>query len=164
MTRRQIWCVMLALLGVAVAFPLLRITDGIVTRLYLGHPSPSPEDVGSMYVPPRGAETDAGEFGYVATAEREAQIIAGFRKLSVGESREDVREAMGPPDVVEPMRSKEYNMPFIGWHYLYEIKMRRGPPNTNNVYASVFFSPDGTLHWAVPNQVAGLDEVGSYRN
>ena len=43
------------------------------------------------------------------------------------------------------MRSKEYNMPFIGWYYRYAIKTRRGPPNTNSVDVAVFFNPDGTL-------------------
>jgi hypothetical protein len=134
MTRRQFWCLMLALLGAAVAFPpLFGIADVIVTRLYLGKIQAPPEDIGFMYVAPRLAKTDGGGCGYVAIAEREAQIIAGFRKLKVGQSREEVREAMGPPDEVHPMRSKEYNMPFIGWCYLYEIKLRRGPPNTNNV-------------------------------
>src|SRR5262249_18030570 len=106
MTRRQLWCLVLALLGVAVAFPLLfGIADVVLTRLYLGKIQAAPEDVGSMYAPPRGAKSDGGGYGYVATAEREAQIIAGFRKLKVGQSREEVREAMGPPDEVHPMRS-----------------------------------------------------------
>jgi hypothetical protein len=166
MTRRQtLWFVALGIFGLAM-FPLLfQVADGIATRLLLGqNQSPVPEDVGPVYIPPREATTDGGEYAYIATAGREAEIIAGFQKLKVGQSREEVRDAMGSPDSAKPMHRKAYNMPFIGWSYTYTVKMRPGGPHMNDVYIEVFFSQDGTLHWAVPNHIAGLEQVGSYRN
>lgn len=167
MTRRQsLWFGLIALgVGGAVAFPLLWVADGIATRLLLGeNQSPPPEDIGPVYRPPLQAKTDGCEYGYVATAEREAQIIAGFRNLTVGQSREEVRDAMGAPDEAKPMYRKAHNMPFIGWSYTYKIKMRSGGPNMNDVCVEVFFSADGTLHWAVPNHIAGLEEIGGYNS
>jgi hypothetical protein len=52
------------------------------------------------------------------------------------------------------------NAPFPGWSYKYKIKMRTGGPNANDVCVQVYFDPDGKLHWAVPNHLAGLNEIG----
>ena len=159
------WATVVVVAGAGLAaLPFLfRVADRIATDLYLGeNQSPPPEDVGPVYMQPPDAKPDHSEYGYAATPEREAQIIAGFRNLKVGQSREEVRDVMGLPDSAEPMYRKARNMPFIGWKYLYEIKTQSGPPKTSNVYVSVYFNPDGNLHWAVPNRIAGLEEVGGY--
>ena len=127
-------------------------------------PASRPTDVGLTYSAPEGtvARTiDAIEYKYVATPERENEIVGGFPKLAVGQSRQDVRAAMGSPDSAEPMYGKESDAPFHGWSYTYKIKLRSGGPNMNDVYVTAYFSPDGKLSWAVPNHVEGLNEVGS---
>jgi hypothetical protein len=86
-----------------------------------------PRDKGPTYVAPAGtgaATIDGIEYQYVATAEREASIIAGFTKLTVGQSREVVRKLLGPPDFAEPLYDKQGDI-FRGWYYMYKIKMRR---------------------------------------
>jgi hypothetical protein len=169
MSRRQsLWLLFVALgiVGLA-ALPLLfRVADGIITNLLLGHnQSPPPKGTGPLYAPlATGAATiDGVDYRYIATADREAQIIAGFKKLKVGQSREEVRDAMGPPDSAEPMHRKAHNMPFIGWSYTYEVKMRSRGPNMNDVSVQIFFDADGSLHWAAPNHILGLEDVGGYR-
>lgn len=122
-----------------------------------------PTDVGPTYVAPggTGATTiDGIAFEYVATAEREAQIVAGFPKLKLGQSREEVRAALGLPDAAGPGYGKEYNPRFHGWGYMYKIRMRAEGPNTNDVCVQVFFNPAGELKWAVPNHIPGLKEIG----
>jgi hypothetical protein len=127
-------------------------------------PTTKPTDVGPTYIAPVSASTpttiDGVEYGYVATAEREKQIVDGFPKLKVGQSREEVRDALGLPDIAQPASSKEYPGRFLGWSYMYRIKMRSGGPNTNDVCVEVFFGSAGNLKWAVPNHIAGLKEVG----
>lgn len=127
-------------------------------------PASQPTDVGPTYVAPSGTGTatiNGIEYEYVATGEREAQIVAGFPKLKLGQSREEVRAALGLPDRATPGYRKEYNAPFRGWGYMYKIKMRTGSPNTNDVCVQVFFDPAGELKWAVPNHIEGFKEVGS---
>jgi hypothetical protein len=127
-------------------------------------PTTKPTDVGPTYISPVSASTpttiDGVGYEYVATAERERQIVDGFPKLKVGQSREEVRDAMGLPDTAQPGYSKEYNSRFLGWSYLYRIRMRSGGPNTNDVCVEVFFDSAGNLMRAVPNHIAGLKEVG----
>lgn len=130
-------------------------------------PSPSaqmarPSDVGPIYVTPggTGARTiDGIEYKYVATAKRRAQIVAGFPKLKLGQSREKVRAALGLPDRAYPMYDKRGQV-FGGWTYRYEIKMRAPGPNMYDVRVSLFFNPAGKLRWAVPCHIPGLKSIG----
>ena len=96
----------------------------------------------------------------MADHERESQLISGFSKLRLGQRREEVRAALGPPDTAAPLYGKEPNAPFQGWAYKYNIKLRAGGPNTNDICINVLFNPAGKLKWAVPNHIAGLNEVG----
>jgi hypothetical protein len=128
-------------------------------------PTTEPKDVGHKYVRPAGSgpRTIAGvKYAYVATPEREAQIVEGFSKLKVGQTREEVRAALGPPDKRNRSyaKVKQAKPPFLGWCYTYKIKMRGGASNENNVCVQVFFNPAGKLTWAAPN-VPGLKDVGS---
>lgn len=77
-----------------------------------------PTDVGPTYTGPTGASPatiDSVEYAYVASAERETQIVSGFPKLKVGQSREEVRDVLGAPDTAQPGYSKEYSSRFLGW-------------------------------------------------
>src|SRR4051794_36307475 len=67
-------------------------------------PTSKPVDVGPTYVAPSGTGAttiDGIQYGYVATPEREAQIVRGFPKLRLGQSREEVRDALGLPDTAQ---------------------------------------------------------------
>lgn len=120
-------------------------------------------DAGPLYVAPAGtgkATINGLEYRYLASKERESQIIEGFKKLRLGESRDDVRDALGPPDTADSMSGKHRDAPFRGWCYMYQIKMR-DLANTNDVSVHVFFDPDGKLDWAAPSNIDGLTEIGS---
>src|SRR4051794_12696240 len=68
-------------------------------------PTTEPTDVGPTYTSPTGAGAttiDGVEYEYIASAEREKQIASGFPKLKVGQSREEVRDALGMPDTSRP--------------------------------------------------------------
>ena len=121
-------------------------------------------DGGPLYVAPSGtgaANIDGVNYEYVATKDRETQITKGFHKLNIGQSRQDVRDALGSPDSAEPSYGKEANPRLRGWCYMYKIRMRAGSPNTNDVCVEVFFfDPVGKIHWAVPENITGLNEIG----
>jgi hypothetical protein len=102
---------------------------------------------------------DGTEFEYVATADREAQIVSGFPKLKLGQDPQEVRSALGPPDVAQPMSRKESNA-LVGWTYTYYIKKRIDGPNEKDMVVEVFFDPAGKLQRAVPSNIPGLGEVG----
>ena len=124
-----------------------------------------PKDEGPTYVAPAGtgaAKIDGFEYKYVATAERESNIIAGFKKLKVGQSREDVRKLLGPPDVADTSFTKGFRDEFRGWYYQYKIRMR-SLASTNDVCVEVFFDTKGKLHWAVPENIPDLREIGQVR-
>jgi hypothetical protein len=126
-------------------------------------PATKPTDVGPTYVRPNGtgaAKIDGVDYQYVATREREAQIVAGFPKLKLGQTREQVRNALGPPDFANPEFSKAFNSQFLGWSYQYYIKERVVSPNMNDPCVEVFFDPNGKITWAVPENIAGLKEIG----
>src|SRR3954466_6555172 len=89
-------------------------------------PTTKPTDVGPTYTSPTGAGAttiDGVEYEYVASAEREGRIVSGFPKLKVGQSPEEVRDALGLPDTAQPGYSKDFNSRFLGWSYMYKIKM-----------------------------------------
>jgi outer membrane protein assembly factor BamE (lipoprotein component of BamABCDE complex) len=96
----------------------------------------------------------------VATSARQAAILAGFAKLKVGQSREEVRQALGAPDKAQIAQGKLYNSPRC-WVYMYKIKMRTSGPNTKDICVEVSFDSDGKLNWAMPENIAGLNEARS---
>lgn len=151
-------------IGTVVA--IFTCTLGVASAAAVKAPPPAPTtrpaDVGGKYVPPAGtgpATIEGIKYKYVATREREGQIVAGYVKLKVGQTREDVRAALGPPDKANRQYGKEADAPFLGWSYTYRIKTRAGAPNENDVRVQVYFDPEGKLHWAYPN-VPGLKEIG----
>jgi hypothetical protein len=144
------------------------IVASVVVAFTAGCAGPStpvpmrPSDVGATYIAPSGtgARTINGlEYKYVATAERRAQIIAGYRKLKLGQSREEVRAALGLPDRAQTMYDKRGRI-FYGWDYDYDIKMRWPGPNIYDVQVSLFFNPEGKLRRALPCHIPGLKALG----
>jgi hypothetical protein len=137
-------------------------------------PSPPPppvkvqKDVGTLYVAPADTRrTPAGgvQQVYVATKERKAQIVNGFSKLKLGQTREQVRDILGPPDRAEAMHGKARSAPFHGWDYTYELKMETIDGNMSNKYADVFFDAENKLEWAEGHNIKGLHEIGpAWRN
>src|SRR5260370_9886212 len=125
-------------------------------------PTTAPTDVGATYSPPPGSgpvTIEGISYAYVVMPAREQEIVEGFRKLEVGQCREEVRQEMGPPDSAETMYGMAKDSPFHGWSYMYKIRMRPGGPNTNDVCVEVFFNPEGKLRRAVPNPIPALGDV-----
>ena len=126
----------------------------------------TPTDVGPTYVAPADSGPtiiDGISYWYVAAPARQEEITAGFPKLKVGQSREDVRQAIGAPDDASPEYGEKNAGSFSGWYYMYRIRMRGTPHEgwMSNVCVDVFFNAGGKLTWADPENIAGLSEVGS---
>ncbi|HEY8667488.1 MAG TPA: hypothetical protein VIL86_12535 [Tepidisphaeraceae bacterium] len=123
-----------------------------------------PSDEGPLYVAPEGpgAATIGGiNYEYIASKERADKIVASFPKLKVGQNRKEVRDIMGPPDNARLGVGKAMNSAPGVWSYLYKIKMRAGSPTTSDVSVEIFFDANDKLHWALPNHLSGLSEIGS---
>ena len=120
-------------------------------------------DIGPIYVPAdTGAATvDGISYEYIATADREAQILAGFQKLKVGQSREEVRDVMGPPDMAFLGRAKGPDPDVRFWVFVYKIKQMESEPMNvyNDTFIRILFDTDGKLNVATPYQIAGLKSI-----
>jgi hypothetical protein len=125
-------------------------------------PKPIPEkDIGPAYIQPQKAGPaiiDGIHYEYVATKEREVQIIDGVQKLEAGPFRADVRKLLGPPDIGRPLYGK-YNSVLIYWDYIYRIRYRDKTDWNDSDYAvELFFTPTGRLDWARVHGVPGLSK------
>ena len=121
-------------------------------------------DVGPTYLPPtstRSLGNGLHDYRYIATPARREQIVNGFGNLKVGQTREEVRAAMGPPDLADAQYSLELFPKYEGWRYHYYIRLLALGPNFRDEYVGAYFKPDGKLKWAVASNIPGLTEVGS---
>jgi hypothetical protein len=106
---------------------------------------PHGSDVGPVYVRPASASSatiDGVYWEYVAVPERHRQIFDGYPQLRIGQTREEVRALMGPPDFVKPLGDTV----FAGWAYSYDDKRREadwGGPADRSI--TVYFSPENTV-------------------
>ena len=146
-----------------IAACILLLSVGGCKNATTAGPNSKPQNPGALYSKPVGtgaATVDGIKFRYVATEERKRQILEGFPKLKIGDTRDKVREVLGPPDRDEELYGKKRSDPFHGWTLTYEIKMRH-VANTNDVCVQAFFNPDGELHWAIPANIDDLKEIGT---
>ncbi|HEX3355886.1 MAG TPA: hypothetical protein VHS31_02800 [Tepidisphaeraceae bacterium] len=116
---------------------LLLLTCSPTPLLLLGCSKSPGADVGPTFPhPPATAPIPSGHdlpWEYVATPQRQQQILAGFAKLKVGQSREQVRALLGPPDSAVPCYESWNFNKYAGWHYSYDI---RYTPHHSLIYDS----------------------------
>jgi hypothetical protein len=123
----------------------------------------APADVGPTYVAPAGMgpvtvpENDL-PFEYVATAQREQQIKAGYANLQVGASREDVRRLIGPPDGVGNQHPRRGGR-FLGFTYTYKIRTTAHMTRTYDEYVTVFFDGSHKLRCTMA-RIPGFTDIG----
>jgi hypothetical protein len=100
------------------------------------------------------------EYLYLANSGREETILTGFAKLAPGQTREQVRENLGPPDVGMPRYARDSTHAYLGWEYIYNI--RRSVNHSDDAYVQIWFAPaTTTLTFAKAYRIPGLTSVGA---
>ena len=146
-------------------FPFVAFALSGTAGCHRSPPMVIPPDVGGTYGSPVSSGitcpggTPGRRYPYAAAADRERAITSGYPGLRVGQTREQVRQLLGPPGDADPMCSKQLSPRFTGWAFTYTVRANE-PANTNNANVEVFFDPNNRLHSAVPSHVPGLAAVG----
>ncbi len=103
-------------------------------------------------------------FPYIASQERQAQIIEKYSQLTVGLTEADVFALLGEPDCAEPLYTKAPppNMEYLGFRWIYYLE--KPNPNLTNlkkdIAVQIYFNTESKTDWIVSN-IDGLDEIGS---
>jgi hypothetical protein len=105
---------------------------------------------------------------YVAEAKRRRQIVEGYPKLRLNMSPKTVEAVMGLPDYSQPKlkghldTSPAPNPPVCNAQLAYILKKDSdNAADTNDAAVFVFFTPDDKLYWGTPQNVPGLQAIGS---
>ncbi len=107
-------------------------------------------------------KASVGSFPYNAPRERRERILAGYSKLDVGVTKDEVAAAIGEPDYSQlNYGPKGPNMPLIGSSWVYYLSKRGDRANNLDPVVHVFFGTDGRARWIVPSNIEGLHEKGS---
>jgi hypothetical protein len=102
-------------------------------------------------------------FPYIASQERQTQIIKNYSKLTVGLTEADIIALLGEPDCADPLYTKAPppNMEYLGFRWTYFIE--KPDPNLSNlkkdITVEVYFDTNSKTDWIVSN-VDGLYEIG----
>jgi hypothetical protein len=130
-------------------------------------PATAPADApGGVYAHPAGTgpQTIEGiDYAYIASATRETQIRTAYASLTVGQTREDVRRALGAPDLAFPRyTSNEEGHRYLGWGYLYLLRDTPHRSSTADVNILMVFDPStNRLAWTSPSDSAKLPHLGT---
>lgn len=103
-------------------------------------------------------------FPYVADQQKNSRVREGFKRLSIGMHKDDVKKAMGEPDSEMFEYSKtNKDKELVGSTWGYYLKRTERNLATPNYDEAVFlyFKPNNELYWAQPENVNGLETLGA---
>ena len=101
-------------------------------------------------------------FPYTASPERKERILAGYPKLEVGMTKEQVAVLIGEPDYSQlSYGPKGPNMRWKGSSWSYYLYKRGDGVNSFDPVVQVFFGTNDRAKWIVPSNIEGLREKGS---
>jgi hypothetical protein len=100
-------------------------------------------------------------FSVSVFASYESDLIESYKKLKLGISKEAAQEIMGTP--TERRRNITKKGKFIGYSFTYLIyRHEEGLVNLkNDKVIKLFFDVNGNLKWVVPQNIKGLEEIGT---
>ena len=105
---------------------------------------------------------------YSVPAERKEQVLRNYPKLQIGMSLEEVEKSLGKPDFSNPLPPAHLaNTPELigqrcGDQVAYILKKTsENMSDLQDVAIYLFFSRDGVLYWAAPQNVPSLKGLGS---
>jgi hypothetical protein len=103
------------------------------------------------------------KFPYTADQSKSSRVREGFKRLSLGMKKDEVRKVMGEPDAeslnYKPMR-KSKELIYTTWDFY--LKRREAKLATDGFDEAIYlyFKPNGELYWADPSNIAELKPLG----
>ena len=102
-------------------------------------------------------------FPYTADQSKLSRVREGFKRLSLGFKKDDVKKIMGEPDFemlhYKPKQKSE-ELIYSTWSY----SLKRFESNLGkwdfDVAVVLHFKPNAELYWADPGNIAGLKHLG----
>jgi outer membrane protein assembly factor BamE (lipoprotein component of BamABCDE complex) len=104
-----------------------------------------------------------GNFPYTANQSKVSRVRKGFRRLSLGMRKDDVRKIMGAPDAeMLNYKSKQESEELVDSTWAYYLKrFERNLANEGfDEVLVLYFKPNEELYWADPDNIAGLKPLG----
>ena len=102
-------------------------------------------------------------FPYRAPAERKAQVVGGYPRLTVGMDKSQIAEIVGEPDysgIVAGKALLNHDERGSEWVYcLYSANAFVGT-SQNDEHLTIFFDLDDRARWIIPRGLNGLMEIG----
>jgi hypothetical protein len=93
--------------------------------------------------------------------ERITQLRRAYPQLKLRQTTDEVIQLLGPPTSEQQLFSKTKHSGPIGIAFEYMVRGQSGMPNTNDVLLSVVFDTEGRLVGAQPQNIPGLEAIGS---
>jgi len=100
-------------------------------------------------------------FPYMAPRERRDRIVAGYSRLRVGMTKDEVAVTIGEPDYSQLTTSKSPSPGWTGSAWMYYLSMLSDGANTRDAVVHVFFDREDRAIWIVPSNIGELHEKGS---
>lgn len=101
-------------------------------------------------------------FPYTASPERRDRLVAGYSKVDVGMTKEDIARVIGDPDYSElGYGPKGPNMKWQGSSWMYYLSKRGDLVNILDPSVQIFFDREDRAVWIVPSNIEGLAAKGS---
>ena len=102
-------------------------------------------------------------FPYAAEQTKYSRVKEGFKRISIGMQKVDVKKVMGEPDYeMVHYKPKQKGEQFIYSTWTYNLKrFEKNLGNSDFDEAVVLhFKPNEELYWALPGKIAGLKSLG----
>lgn len=103
------------------------------------------------------------KFPYTADQPKLSRVKEGFKQLSLGMKKDDVKKAMGEPDAeslnYKPMK-KSKELVYTTWDYYLKRRERDLANDGFDEAVFLYFKPNGELYWAHSDNIAELKSLG----
>lgn len=102
-------------------------------------------------------------FPYTAAQSKLSKVREGFKRLSLGTGKGEIKKIMGEPDSetmsYKPTK-KNKGLIYSTWGYYLKRSERNLATDGFDATVVLYFKPNGELYWADPINVAGLKVLG----
>lgn len=103
------------------------------------------------------------KFPYTADQSKLSKVREGFKRLSLGMRKDDVKKILGEPDsemVSYKPKQKSKELIYSTWAYYLKRFERDLATEDFDEVVFLHFKPNEELYWADPGNIAGLEPVG----
>jgi len=102
-------------------------------------------------------------FPYTADQSKLTRVRGGFKRLSLGMKKDDVKKIMGEPDAeshnYRPMKESK-KLLYTTWDFYLKRHERNVATDGFDETVFLYFKPNQELYWAFPSNITGLKPLG----